>query len=337
MDALMKAARRQSITFLTFACVLTLLEPIPIHGANLTEELILRSLDEGLGIAHYSDVGQVQVFYFDKARTRRNLPVPGVYGLYDIEPLHQALLASTKSVLQALSDRGGEIGAFALLSLDGQMIAKVGLPTWPRLAVVSPKLDLIAALFVVQETHRASLRYGRLDWRESHEIYSMDLDDNPEDVHLERYRAENFSWSPDQNFIAYSMKQRLYTFDLATTKSEYIGEGSDPCWSPDGVSIAFRSSRRELVLYNLHDRQAHVLTKNMTIVGFPKWSPDSKYILFTQFNRQLANRDPLTMPSTEFMVLRVGDQATIPIYTPPMGMSNERFYWIKTGSFDRRR
>lgn len=330
--------RTRSLAPWTVTCILVLLGSTHVDGATLTDELSSRSIRDGLGIAHYSDVGQLQVFYFDKVRTGRSLSVPGIYGLYQIEPRHQALFASTKSALQALGESRGsrQTEAFALLSIDGRIITKIGLPIWPRLAVIAPNLDLLAVLLVEQETHRASLRYGELDWRSSKEIYSIDLATNPEDPHHENYREENFSWSPDQKFIAYSKNQRLYIFDLATTKSVYIAEGSDPCWSPDGVSIVFRSPGRELVLYSVHDRQTQVLTKNMAVVGFPRWSPDSKYILFTQFSRQLASRDPLTMPSTEFMVVRIEDRATIPVYTPPMGMDNERFYWIETGSLDGR-
>jgi len=46
----------------------------------------------------------------------------------------------------------------------------------------------------------------------------------------------------------------------------------------------------------------------------------------------LALRNPLTLPVTEFMVIRVSDGAVASVYTPGMDMDNRRFYWVKVGS-----
>jgi hypothetical protein len=59
------------------------------------------------------------------------------------------------------------------------------------------------------------------------------------------------------------------------------------------------------------------------------WSPDSSYILFTKYDASLALRNPLTMPATDFIVLRVSDGAMTTVFTPGLGEDNGRFFWIE--------
>ena len=64
--------------------------------------------------------------------------------------------------------------------------------------------------------------------------------------------AENPSWSPDGNFIAFAWKKSgrgfdIYLHDLVTGRNSQLtqnsGDNEKPTWSPDGKHIAFQSDR----------------------------------------------------------------------------------------------
>jgi len=75
-----------------------------------------------------------------------------------------------------------------------------------------------------------------------------------------------------------------------------------------------------------------ILVSGMKVTGFPRWSPDSRYILFTRLDEKLIFRNPLTLPGTDFMVVRVQDGATAVVMTPGMNADNDRYYWIRVRS-----
>lgn len=309
---------------LLFACM------EDVKAESLARELKLRSEKEGLGIAKFSGNSIITVIDLDGTGRRRELVVPGLDYVYDIEPRSQVILASNKGLLNALRKDGLAAvmtGSFALFSLDGHETRPTGLLTWPRLAALSPKLDSLAVLSLAEAAGQACLLYGPLDWSSTRKVFCLDLGN----IDLVNYREENFSWSPDQNFLVYSMEGRIYIFEISSRTTRSVAEGSDPCWSPDGRAIAYRSKNRDLMLYMVSTGRTDQLTKLYAVVGFPRWSPDSEYLLFTQSNLLLALRDLHTLPTTEFMVIRVSDGAVAPVYTPGMDMDNRRFYWVRTG------
>lgn len=130
----------------------------------------------------------------------------------------------------------------------------------------------------------------------------------------------------------YSLKDQIYIFDTTSRTTRAVAEGVDPCWSPDGQAIAYRSRTKDLMLFRVGTGIVERLTRLYSVIGFPRWSPDSQYVLFTESNPLLALRNPLTLPATEFIVIRIRDKATASVLTPGMGLDNRRFYWIKTGS-----
>jgi TolB protein len=73
--------------------------------------------------------------------------------------------------------------------------------------------------------------------------------------------AENPSWHPDGNFIAFAWKKSgkgfdIYIHDLATGRNSQLtqnsGDNEKPTWSPDGKHIAFQSDRTgKLQIYSM--------------------------------------------------------------------------------------
>ena len=126
------------------------------------------------------------------------------------------------------------------------------------------------------------------------------------------------------------MGQRVYTFDRATQKSKFIAEGSNPCWAPDGQSIALISAGHKLTIYRLTDNKGRIVATGSAATGYPRWSPDSKYVLFTQYDPRLVYRDLLTLPSTDLVVVRIIDAATMVVLAPGMGGDNREYYCVKS-------
>ena len=296
---------------------------------SLIDELASRS-KEGLAIARFAETSQLELVSLDGKATIRTIRVPGLDGLYDVEPNTQALLGSNRGLLAALYKEGiSAVGtaSMALFTLDGRVRKPVGVSTWPLLATVSPKLDLLAVL-TSTGPGRVSLRYGRLDWSSTEEVFSSDVGEQG----AVNYLAENFSWSPDEQFLAYSLGGKVYALNTSNGSKRPIAEGTDPCWSPDGERIVYRTKNRELIMYDVRAGVSEMLTKSYTVVGFPRWSPDSQYVLFTQSSPILALRNFLTMPTTEFMVIRINDHSVASIYAPGGAMDNRRFFWVKAPS-----
>ena len=124
--------------------------------------------------------------------------------------------------------------------------------------------------------------------------------------------SEDFIWSPDSSQLLYVCKKKsgkeyatstntdIYTFDLASGKTENITEGMmgydvNPKFSPDGKSLlwqsmardGFEADKNDVVVMDWVSKKKTNLTKNWdeSVVGDVAWSNDSKMIYFTTAKR----------------------------------------------------
>ena len=124
--------------------------------------------------------------------------------------------------------------------------------------------------------------------------------------------SEDFIWSPDSSQLLYVCKKKsgkeyatstntdIYTFDLASGKTENLTEGMmgydvNPKFSPDGKSLLWQSMARDgyeadkndVVVMDWVSKKKTNLTKNWdeSVVGDVVWSNDSKMIYFTTAKR----------------------------------------------------
>ena len=124
--------------------------------------------------------------------------------------------------------------------------------------------------------------------------------------------SEDFIWSSDSSQLLYVCKKKsgkeyatstntdIYTFDLASGKTENITEGMmgydvNPKFSPDGKSLlwqsmardGFEADKNDVVVMDWVSKKKTNLTKNWdeSVVGDVAWSNDSKMIYFTTAKR----------------------------------------------------
>ena len=124
--------------------------------------------------------------------------------------------------------------------------------------------------------------------------------------------SEDFIWSSDSSKLLYVCKKKsgkeyatstntdIYTFDLASGKTENITEGMmgydvNPKFSPDGKSLlwqsmardGFEADKNDVVVMDWVSKKKTNLTKNWdeSVVGDVAWSNDSKMIYFTTAKR----------------------------------------------------
>lgn len=124
--------------------------------------------------------------------------------------------------------------------------------------------------------------------------------------------SEDFIWSPDSSKLLYVCKKKsgkeyatstntdIYTFDLASGKTENITEGMmgydvNPKFSPDGKSLLWQSMARDgyeadkndVIVMDWTSKKKTNLTKDWdeSVAGDIAWSKDSKMIYFTTAKR----------------------------------------------------
>lgn len=98
-----------------------------------------------------------------------------------------------------------------------------------------------------------------------------------------------YAWSPDSKKILWSEKKNtLNITNVATGKTELVEEsGIDGFesfnWSPDSKWITYERPEQEMtniIVYNVDNKQKHVITDGWYESGDPNFSSDGKYLVF---------------------------------------------------------
>ena len=135
-------------------------------------------------------------------------------------------------------------------------------------------------------------------------------------------------WSPDGKYIVFSSTRgegwELYRMEIATREVRQLtrlGFASAPDWSPDGKYIVFtHQTQGGRYIYTMRAdgknvrpllrqlRNGHFGT-SLIMSGFPRWSPDSRYILYRE-SEYLVNKwvaDSILMVNVRTRYLKVLD------------------------------
>ncbi len=101
----------------------------------------------------------------------------------------------------------------------------------------------------------------------------------------EKIESEGFvsrqCFSPDDGRFIFSSGKKVKIYGLGSRQSEEVDTGTDATWSPDGKWIGFDDGKH-YVLMNLQTREKSLLFKTASNAFGALWSPDSRYLTYTQ-------------------------------------------------------
>ena len=211
---------------------------------------------------------------------RRNTSALEILSQLDRRPLPFPAFEGTNTT-PAGSPDGGQL-AFSS-SKDGNM--EIYVSDWngrnPRRLTNSPKIDMSPAWNIKTGRQIAFMS----DRSGSQQIYIMDTDgSNVEQLIREGGDAENPSWSPDGQNIAFAWqrtgtgKYDIYIHNLATGKNSQLtsnsGDNERPSWAPDGRHLVFASTRTgvsQIYAMLANGQKVRQLTRSGKNEG-PAWS-----------------------------------------------------------------
>lgn len=152
-------------------------------------------------------------------------------------------------------------------------------------------------------------------------------------------------WSPDGTHIVFSSTRgggwELYIMEVATREVRQLtrlGFASAPDWAPDGKNIVFtHQSQGGRYIYTMHTDGKNVrpllrqprkgrFGNSVMMSGFPRWSQDSKYILYRE-SEYLASRwatDSILIVNVQTRHLKVLDT--------PKGWKINKVCWADDGN-----
>lgn len=90
--------------------------------------------------------------------------------------------------------------------------------------------------------------------------------------------ADDLSWSPDSQTLAFSKNGDVYTVPRTGGSPERLFEGTSPAWSPDGTRMAVVIDG-DIFVYRISDGERTQITMEGGLD--PAWSPDGEKIAFS--------------------------------------------------------
>jgi hypothetical protein len=138
--------------------------------------------------------------------------------------------------------------------------------------------------------------------------------------------GEEMAWSGDCKSLVYEMRGRIYVFDTGTNLSRPLVSGHSPTWSPDGKWIAYRSTDGQASLVIPNGEHVSWPGKSHKIVGAARWSPDGRYVIFSELVPQHV---PVMGVYYRLVVSRIRDGATVAVRDFGQGSAHtQNFHWI---------
>lgn len=142
------------------------------------------------------------------------------------------------------------------------------------------------------------------------------------EVSEEHGSSDVLSFSPDGRYLAVGIGGEVRIYDLDKSTFSVIGAGMDPTWSPNGDNVAFRTLEGRAILHHFKSGHRVEFLRGRRILSRLDWSPDSKYILFSEPHKGFL------YGTTRLAVARVSDESTEVILEPAMGDTNYTFGWL---------
>ena len=134
------------------------------------------------------------------------------------------------------------------------------------------------------------------------------------------------AWMPDGRsivFVSFKAGKGFGLADIYTVSSDgdptgentlqltNTGDNYSPAPSPDGKQLAFVSSRtgfEEIFLLDLNTKEEKQITEFKTEIGFPRWSPDGRRLVFMiKMDKKFSSLGMLKFPERKFIRLTEGN------------------------------
>ncbi len=236
-----------------------------------------------------------------------------------------------------LSDRDGKSNVYAMND-DGSNVRQITNTPFRKgnLAWAPDGRQITYAPDLNSEDHR---RQQQID------IFSINADGTGERNLTEHPALDTTScWSPDGTHIVFSSTRNggweLYIMEVATREVRQLtrlGFASAPDWSPDGKYIAFSHEvpgGRHIYTINADGKNVRPLLRqprkgrfgtSIMMSGFAKWSPDGKYILYSE-----AEYIPKQLLATSILIVNVRTRH-LKVLDTPKGWKINKVCWTDDG------
>ena len=119
------------------------------------------------------------------------------------------------------------------------------------------------------------------------DIYQWEIGAEPVNLTASPSSETGWSWAPVGRLIAYrssdGQRSQIHVLDLESGQTHDLGPGTDPAWSPDGMSIAFASDREgqySIWMSNVDGSEQRDLTGESGSDFRPSWSPDGTTLAY---------------------------------------------------------
>lgn len=294
---------------------------------SVLTEFRAAAVDQGWLLAHFNRAGAIVLR--PETGARRDMPTAPGYRIYQFASSASGSCLAFSVDAYALTP-GMAGGSIYVLDRNGLRGPAEGFFTVIKGLAVDPGCTKVSIDGVYQEVDaggsprkaaRAGLFYTDLPPGGGTVRLVSRLDDvhvylTPTGVSDDVFEA---SWSADGKTLAYSVGGAIYAYDVAAAKSRLLVTGTVPAWSPDGKWIGYRGPDNAPMLFDPVSRQSQSLHEGAHCLWSIKWSPDSKFAIFTQPD----------WSGVAFIACRLRDRATAAFYrSGGLQFREDRFAWV---------
>lgn len=274
---------------------------------GLQNDLLTRLEAQGLSLVETGELGRMRILALTRPsfETRKLVQQSAVVGVSDSGDI---LLTLTRS------GRPPHVSTeLDLATLQSEVVT-----------VVRPRVRGMTVLFAELAPDRRLIAYVgnfcRLSERPS--SFGLHALSTTEEIRTlvgttEAEEPHSIGWSRDGKVIVYDTANRVLLYHLDTNQSTFLAAGSNPTWSPDGDWIAYRRLDRTAALIRPNGTQSKDILDNVRLGGGLRWSPNSRYLLYTDFK------------TGEIRVLDIADGRTATVLAPSDQYNETRLRWVR--------